>query len=189
MRLLPRAIGALLLLTLAAPLHAQRAAVRHGVWIGAGIGSGSARLSCDICRGNRERSTSGYLRIGATLSRTVLVGVEGSAWYDAGSIDKLLSALQGVVLLYPSPTSGFYLKAGLGVMQYSAKDNTDEASSKALSAQVGMGYELAVMRGLSVVPFANLYGSTAADLRFNNTVANLSAKTSLIQVGVGVTLH
>jgi hypothetical protein len=44
-------------------------------------------------------------------------------------------------------------------------------------------------RGLSIVPYANFLGSTGGDVRFNDTVSGLSANTSLLQFGVGLTLH
>jgi hypothetical protein len=85
--------------------------------------------------------------------------------------------------------SGFYIKTGLGVAQYSAKDQNDEISTQALAGQIGVGYEVMVARNLSIVPFANFQGTAGADVRFNNTVSNLSANTSLIQVGLGITMH
>jgi hypothetical protein len=184
------ALASAVLFVSAVPLAAQRAAERHGVWIGAGLGRGSARLSCEICRIDRTGGTTGYLRAGATVSKAVLVGLEATAWYKSrNNIDQLLGSLQAVVLLYPRPASGFYLKTGLGISQFSAKDDEDEVSSQALAVQIGVGYEVAMGRGLSIVPFANFLGSTAGDVRFNDTVSGLSANTSLLQFGVGVTLH
>jgi hypothetical protein len=184
------ALAGALLLGSSASLLAQRAAERHGVWVGAGIGLGSAKLSCDICRLDRTGGTSGYLRAGATVSKAVLVGLEATGWYKSKSnVDQLLGSLQAVVFLYPRPTSGFYLKSGLGISQFSAKDDQDEVSSQALSMQFGVGYEVAMGRGLSIVPYANFLGSTGGDVRFNDTVSGLSANTSLLQFGVGVTLH
>ncbi|HXI20928.1 MAG TPA: autotransporter outer membrane beta-barrel domain-containing protein, partial [Gemmatimonadales bacterium] len=72
---------------------------------------------------------------------------------------------------------------------FSAKDNQDEVSSHALAGQVGVGYEVPMGRSLSIVPFANFLGSTGGNIRFNNTVTDLSANTSLLQFGVGLTLH
>jgi hypothetical protein len=48
---------------------------------------------------------------------------------------------------------------------------------------------MAIGRSMSIVPFANFIGTSGADVRFNDTVSGLGAKTSLIQVGVGLTLH
>ena len=184
------ALVASLFVLSASGLQAQRAASHRGVWLGGGIGMGSARLSCTVCRSGRDGGGSGYLRIGATVTPQLLIGGEALAWYhSAGNLSFLLGSVQAVVFLYPMPTSGFYIKTGFGLAQYSAKDPNNKISSQALAGQVGVGYELAVGRGMSIVPYANFLGTTGADVRFNDTVSGLGAKTSLIQVGVGLTLH
>jgi hypothetical protein len=171
-------------------LAGQRVAERHGVWFGAGVGVGSARLSCSICRGGRDGGLSGYLRLGTTVSPQVLIGGETTVWYhSAAAVDYLLGSVQAVLYFYPARKSGFYLKTGFGLAQYSAKDSQDQVATQALAGQVGVGYEVAINRGLSIVPYANFLGSSGADLKFNSTVSSLSANTSLIQAGVGITLH
>lgn len=171
-------------------LLAQRTAAHRGVWLGAGLGMGSARLSCTICRAGRDGGASGYLRVGATLTPRFLLGGETAIWYHSeNDMSFLLGSILAVVYLYPMNNSGFYIKTGLGVAQYSAKDQNDEISTQALAGQIGVGYEVMVARNLSIVPFANFQGTAGADVRFNNTVSNLSANTSLIQVGLGITMH
>jgi hypothetical protein len=151
---------------------------------------GSARLSCSICRAGRDGGLSGYLRLGATVTPQLLLGGETTVWYHtAASVDYLLGSIQAVMYLYPLKKSGFYLKTGFGLAQYSAKDDQDKVSTQALAGQIGVGYEVAINSGISLVPYANFLGSSGADLKFNSTVSSLSANTSLIQVGVGVTLH
>jgi hypothetical protein len=183
-------VTSLLLLFAAPQLAGQRVAERHGFWFGGGVGMGSARLSCSICRGGRDGGLSGYLRLGATVSPQVLIGGETTVWYHTETtVNYLLGSVQAVMYLYPLRKSGFYLKTGFGLAQYSAKDDQDEVSTQALAGQIGVGYEVAVNGGLSIVPYANFLGSSGADLKFNSTVSNLSANTSLFQIGVGVTLH
>jgi hypothetical protein len=183
-------VASLLLLAASPRLEAQRVAERHGFWFGGGIGMGSARLSCSICRAGRDGGMSGYLRLGATITPQLLIGGETTVWYHtASSVDYLLGSVQAVLYLYPAKRSGFYLKTGLGMAQYSAKDSADKLSTQALAAQVGVGYEVAIGTSMSIVPYANLLATSAADLRFNSTVSSLSAKTSLLQIGVGITLH
>lgn len=183
-------VTSLLLLFAAPHLAGQRVAERHGFWFGGGVGMGSARLSCSICQGGRDGGLSGYLRLGATVSPQVLIGGETTVWYHSeAAVDYLLGSVQAVLYLYPVKRSGFYLKTGFGLAQYSAKDAQDEVSTQALAGQIGVGYELAINSGLSIVPYANFLGSTGADLKFNSTVSSLSANTSLIQLGVGITLH
>jgi opacity protein-like surface antigen len=180
--------AALLLVGTSSSAAAQ--AVHKGIWFGAGLGVGSARLSCQICQANRGSGTSGYLRAGATVTRQILVGLEGTAWTrNEDDIDFLLGSLQAVVFFYPQPNSGLYIKTGLGVSQYSAKDSEDKISSQALAGSVGLGYEIKVARSMSIVPYANFLGSTGADVRLNDNIAGLGANTSLIQFGIGLTLH
>jgi hypothetical protein len=184
----PAALVASLLVLTGSPAVAQ--VERSGFWFGAGVGMGSARLSCSICRGGRDGGTSGYLRLGATLTKRMLLGAEATVWYhSANSVDFLLGSVQGVVYLYPMRNNGFYIKTGLGMAQYSAKDNDDKISTQALAGQVGVGYEVPIGHTMSIVPFANFLGTSGADVRFNDTVNDLSANTSLIQLGVGITLH
>jgi len=183
-------VTSLLLLFAAPQLLGQRVAERHGFWFGGGVGMGSARLSCTICRGGRNGGMSGYLRLGATVTPQILLGAETTVWYHSeAAVDYLLGSVQAVLYLYPARKSGLYIKTGFGLAQYSAKDDQDQMSTQALAGQFGVGYEIAVNGGLSIVPYANFLGSSGADLKFNNTVSSLSANTSLIQVGVGLTLH
>jgi hypothetical protein len=179
------------LVLLATPaLSAQGVAARRGFWLGGGAGIGSARLSCTVCRAGRDGGGSGYLRLGATITPQILIGGEAIAWYHSESdVSFFLGSVQAVVMLYPMVRSGFFVKSGFGLAQYSAKDPTNKISSQALAMQVGVGYEMAVGRSMSIVPFANFLGTTGADVRFNDTVSGLGAKTSLMQVGVGLTLH
>lgn len=179
---------------LAIPLstaHAQRGAQRRGLWLGGGLGLGSGKLSCSVCRSDRSSGTAGYLRVGLTVSKAVLVGVEADGWYKSqDQVDQMLTAVHAVAFLYPRPSSGLFVKAGLGISQFSAKDDRDKVSSQALSIQVGAGYEMLLGHSFSVVPYLTFLGSTGGDVRFNNTVSStLSANTSLIQAGIGLTLH
>jgi hypothetical protein len=176
------------LLVSASPAAAQ--AVHKGLWAGAGLGVGSARLSCQICLGHRAGGTSGYLRAGATITRQMLVGLELNAWtHNEDNVDHLLGSLQAVFLFYPQPKSGLYIKTGLGMAQYTAKDDEDEISSQALAGSIGFGYEIKVARSMSIVPYTNFIGSTGADVRLNDNIAGLGANTSLFQLGIGITLH
>lgn len=171
--------------------HAQRGAQRKGLWLGAGLGLGSGKLSCSVCRTDRSSGTSGYLRGGFTLNKSVLLGIEADAWYRSqDQVDQMLTSVNAVGLLYPRPASGFYLKGGLGVSWFSAKDDRDKVSNQALSFQVGAGWEFLVGHSFSIVPYLNVLGSTGGSVRFNNTVSTaLSANTSLLQAGIGLTLH
>jgi len=178
-----------LLLAPPAALGAQEAGSHHGFYLGAGLGHGSAQLTCSICQGGRNGGTSGYLSGGYSVTPRVRLGAEILAWYKGGQVDYLLTSAQLVAVLYPLPKSGFFLKTGFGLAKYAAEDSDDKVNTKAFAGQVGVGYEVPVGRGLALVPFANFLGTTGGDVRFNDTVSGLSANTSLIQVGIGIGLN
>src|SRR5437763_13940585 len=63
------------------PARAQDAEPRHGAWLGAGLGYGAARFSCDTCGGGRRLSGwtfSGGL--GGTPNPHVQMRVLGVFW-------------------------------------------------------------------------------------------------------------
>ena len=73
-------IGTLAALALGRNLAAQQQRqARDGFWFGAALGSGWARVSCQICQGNNRSGLSGTLRLGGGVSRKVLIGAEVAA--------------------------------------------------------------------------------------------------------------
>jgi hypothetical protein len=142
-----------------------------------------------VCRAGRDGGTSGYLRVGATVSRQVLVGGEIIAWYHSeNQLDFLLGSVMAVAIVYPKVDKGFFLKTGLGLSRYTAKDANIKVSSQAIAASLGLGYDIPVTGNVLIVPFANFLGTTGGDVRVDQTVSGLAARTSLLQFGVGVTL-
>src|SRR6184192_1676492 len=75
-------LGTLAALALGRDLAAQQQRqARDGFWFGAALGSGWARVSCQICQGNNRSGLSGTLRLGGGVSRKVLIGAEVAAWW------------------------------------------------------------------------------------------------------------
>jgi hypothetical protein len=177
------------LLVVTAPLAAQKPAEHRGPFIGLGLGWGSARLSCNICTTERNEDISGFLRMGLALSQQFLVGLEADGWYDKATVSQFLGSAGLALWMYPSRKSGFYLKTGVGVSKYTASDEPDHFKTSSISGQIGVGYEFGVYRGVSVGPYANFIGTTSSSFSFNDTVVDGSANSSLIQIGVAVTLH
>ena len=170
-------------------LGAQQAPAHHGPFIGLGLGYGSAKLSCNLCDVSREGDISGFAKAGFALTQQFLLGVEADVWHDNQTISKLLTSFGVSLWMYPSRTSGFYLKAGAGMSRYSASQNNDQFKTTALSGQVRIGYEAAVAKSVSIGPYANFIGTSSSDFSFNDTVIDGSANSSLIQIGVSMTFH
>src|SRR5256886_4131774 len=84
----------------------QQRQARDGFWFGAALGSGWARVSCQICQGNNRSGLSGTLRLGGGVSRKVLIGAEVAAWWatietGADTVHQSLAAFGAAAYWYP----------------------------------------------------------------------------------------
>ena len=177
-------------LALSQPARAQEPTLR-GPWLGAGLGTGSAAVNCDICTGDRNGGLSGYLTGGFTFSPTLRAGAELAGWLDDTDDVRQRLMLYGASLYWtPSPTASWYLKGGIGLLNYNA-DATDDDEDEELGAgtgalQLGVGYDFRAGSRLWLTPYANLIVSTSGNLTSGNTIVT-DASFSLMQIGAGIT--
>lgn len=189
---LPRMATASLLVALALsqPARAQEPTLR-GPWLGAGIGTASAAVNCDICTGDRNGGLSGHLSGGFTFNRTLRAGAELAGWLDNTDQVRQRLILYGASLYWtPTPTASWYLKGGIGLLNYNA-DTTDDPDDDALGAspgalQLGVGYDFRAGSKLWLSPYANLIVSTSGNMTSGNTIVT-DASFSLMQIGAGIT--
>ncbi len=177
-------------LALSQPAMAQSPTLR-GPWLGAGLGTASASVNCELCVDDRNGGLSGYITGGITLSPSVRGGLELMGWFDStDDVSQRLLLYGASVYWNPVPASRWYLKGGVGLLNYRADDTTDpeddplRAGTAAL--QLGSGYELRAGTRLSISPFANLVVSTSGSLSSGNTIVT-DASFSMLQLGAGVT--
>ena len=146
----------------------------RGLWGGFGLGGGVnlTDLGGDSLGGGGGSlwGFSGYARIGGTLNQRVLLGAESSGWFgSSGGIDYSRGNLSGIILFYPSPSGGFFLKGGIGfayVMTgiYSSTtvggvyyQNSTSQSQGGFGATAGLGYDLKLGRNIYLVPEVGWY--------------------------------
>ena len=189
-------LGSLALLALGRDLPAQQQRqARDGFWFGAALGTGWARVSCDICQGTNRGGLSGVLRLGGGVSRAVLIGAEVAAWWTtiegaSDTVHQSLAAFGAAAYWYPSGRRPLYLKLGLDFVTHRADDGTDVITSTAIGPQFGAGYEWPVSPHLLVSPFINVaFGIVGGSLKFNGGKIQGSPGVSLAQLGVGITWH
>jgi hypothetical protein len=175
---------------LSQPARAQDPTLR-GPWFGGGLGTASASVNCELCVDDRNGGLSGFLTAGITLSPRVRAGAELMGWFDSTDDISQRLLMYGASLYWsPVVDQRWYLKGGLGLLQYhaddSADDDDDPLGASAAALQIGSGYELRAGSRLWVAPFANLVVSTSGNLTSGNTIVT-DASFSLLQLGVGVT--
>lgn len=170
-------LGMLVLILLACAAPAQLAAQvpeRSGFFIGFGLGYGSLGVE-DLS--DRETGLSGYLKLGGTLNSKVLLGVETGGWTkEENGATLTYGSLNGVAYIYPSETSGFYLKGGAGLATVELDLGiAGSADSSGLGVTLGAGYDIGFGGRFGLTPYLNyLWGS------FDGGNANV------VQLGLGV---
>ena len=190
MRRFPAALVASLFLSATAitPCAAQRLE-REGFWVGAGLASALTDVSCNVCIEDSKSVLSAVIRGGITLSPRWRLGLElvGTDNSEDGVNERLLG-MSGIAYLHPNG-GGLFLKGGLGILKFKADDDTNELTSTLLSLQVGAGYELPVSHRLSISAFSTLITTANGDLDYNGTRVTGDMNVTLIQFGLGVTMH
>ncbi|NUQ12429.1 MAG: outer membrane beta-barrel protein [Gemmatimonadaceae bacterium] len=164
-----RMMLALTLLLAAAPLAAQsNPQTREGFWISFGFGYGS--LGCEGCD-ERESGTSGYLRLGGTLSQRLLIGGEVNMWSkSAGGATLSVGNIGPVLYFYPNPMGGLFLKGGLGMAQIDLDVGAFQGTDTGVGVTLGVGYDARVGRNFALTPYFDLL-SSSFDGGTLNTVA------------------
>jgi hypothetical protein len=186
MRAASRLLAALGVLALcgAGAAAAQHPQTREGFWIGFGFGYGSRHESCDACGSTTDGGVSSFLKLGGTLSKSVLLGGSVNAWTKSESgLTETLGNVTGSVYYYPAPASGFFLTGGVGFSEYRLSDG-GSVDGTGWGFTVGAGYDLRVGRMISLTPVVNFaYGGGA------NPGGATGWKQNVIDFGLGVTFH
>ena len=171
------------------PVAAQSPTLR-GPWLGAGLGTASAQVNCELCVDDRNGGLSGYLAGGVTLSPSVRLGAELTGWFDnTNDVSQRLLLYGASAYWTPVPGGAWYLKGGLGLLNYHAgtpEENDEPLGASAAALQLGAGYDVRAGSRVWVSPFANLIVSTSGNLTSGNTVVT-DASFSMLQLGAGVT--
>ena len=154
-------------------------------WGGVGVGTGSARLSCDICTNDRTAGMTASAALGFGVGERVRLGVEGNAWRDKeGDLETILWSASLVGYFHPSGTRAFWTKLGAGIMRYQADDDGDRIDANTFGLLAGVGYDIPMTGSLSVGPFVTLATSSRADLKDGDRTIRERVSHSLLHLGV-----
>lgn len=172
---------------------AQHPQTREGFWIGFGFGYGTASLTNDTIRavggGSRESGATGFLKLGGTLSKSVLLGGEVNAWVKSDSgVTAELGNVSAAVYFYPAPANGFFLKGGVGFAS-TRFHNSGTATASGFGFLAGVGYDVRVGRNISLTPVANFYFGSDGDLKENGTTLDTGYRHNVFDFGLGITFH
>lgn len=179
-------LAILLLATLAlAPASAQtpQAAPRHskrggGGWVDAGFGYGYLSLTCANCSSAVAASgTAVTVSAGYTPARNVLLGVQAQQWWSTrADLGQKESSLLVIVQWYPWPATGFFIRAGNGIVRgpgaQAAGAPFPSTQGTGVGFALGVGYDVKVSRRLGVTAQAATNISALGDLSLGGQPAN-----------------
>lgn len=201
MRRTNRVLMALAMLTLAGAttLLAQGSRYpqeRRGFWIGFGLGAGQASVDCDLCDVKAATGASGYLKLGGRIGRSLLLGGESNSWVGTiedrveGEADVVAGYVAATIYWYPTPTSGLFLKGGLGGFNLTGESEFGEdLESSSAAILLGVGYDFRIRRMASITPVLTILRSAAGDLDVDGFTATDDFTSTVIAVQVGITWH
>ena len=172
-------LGALL----AGPAAAQEP-VRSGFWLDAGAGYGRLRVRCATCSGvGTAHGGTVTVTLGHSLSRKVVLGLEGQIWssWETGPREQVRS-LTVVAQWYPWHGGRFFLRSGTGIVQGPVVPRGTGASRASVQGTgvgltFGVGYDVPLGRRLGLAAQAASHVAALGDLslpgniNLNDTIA------------------
>jgi hypothetical protein len=190
-------LAALILGLGAAPsLSAQQSYRRQGFWVSVGGGYGSNKSDCQSCVDPRRKNGGSLLlKLGGTVSPSVLLGVESNLFFRSDSgINARLANLSLIGQWYPWSRGGFFAKGGVGLSYAKARFPTSEVNTSTTIEKLGMGltfgagYDIPVSRQISLSPVGNIYYAVLGDITYPGGLLDNSLMTQL-QIGLALTFH
>jgi hypothetical protein len=197
-------LAALLLLALAvAPASAQESPPSSartpkrggGLWVDAGVGYGHLRLACATCSTVvAANGTAVTVSAGFTPAQNVLLGLQAQQWSSSGgTLAQRVSSLIAVVQWYPWPATGFFMRAGNGIVRgpvapQAAGAQPSSTQGTGVGFALGVGYDVKVNRRLGLTVQAATDISALGDLTINGRPA-ADVIAYVTRLGVAVVLR
>ena len=176
-----------LLLLGALPLAAQNAPHREGFFIGFGFGGGGGTVADD----EDVSGGTGWLTLGGTVTPKVRLAADFQAFVPNGENGDLTTGTSTLaVLFYPSVTSNFFLKGGVGASQVTISTAGPDGSGFGFGEVFGIGFDARVGRKISITPQLTWFGGRTGDIEDDdgNPIAN-DVGFGVAALSVGVVFH
>ncbi|MDZ4699184.1 MAG: tetratricopeptide repeat protein [Rhodothermales bacterium] len=185
-----------------APIPAPRSAAhRSGFWVSAGIGPAGNELTCRACdllpEGDPWRGGNGAglaIAMGGSLNDRLLIGGEFNHWgrsVDDNPRSAAISSLSAIIRFYPTATTDFFLKGGLGLGGLALEGESVRIDTGGISVQLGLGYDIRLGQGkrFALSPFANLLAVIAegGQTRVAGAIVTGPQNPGFAQIGLAAT--
>ena len=172
-------------------LDAQSHIDRQGLWLALEAGAGWTRVSCDICRANRDLAPTLGVAIGTTMSPSIRIGADIIGWRATeGPVTELFGAVGAAVYWYPNPARPLQLKGGIAYASYRAADEEHALTGSAVGPLLGISYEWPLSRSLGLAPFASVHiASLSGELAFDGEPIAGDLSLAALRFGASLVTH
>lgn len=195
-------LWASLLALVAAGLPAQNPPrpQRSGLWGEVGAGIGHARLACSGCSDvQRSSGVTTHFRIGGTVSRHVLIGVEAFSLidhpfgYSAEDSTVAESGTVAVIVMWFPRNNGLFFKGGFGVATgdfsiQTGPSQADTSSGAGVGLTFGLGWDLPISRKFAITANLAAYVTALGDIVLPTRRVD-DVISTMYQLGVGFTFR
>jgi len=173
---------------------ATAAPARGGFHFSIGIGGASVSATCPGCDvdffDNRLNGLSGNIQIGGMATSRLAVAAEFSGWLKNDvPVYRRMAALTLIVLGYPSETSGFFVKGGVGGLRAIAENDFVTVQTDAWTAQTGIGYDFRIGGRTMLTAYANYVRTFSGATWLNGVSSPVALMPNAIQFGTAFTIH
>jgi len=178
--------------TVGGPAQAQ--ATRSGFHFAIGLGTASVSASCPGCDTSffedRLNGFSGVLQVGAVATPRLVVAGEFMGWIkNEDPVYRRVAGLSVVLMGYPSASSCFFIKSGVGGIRAIAEDDFLTLQTDAFMSTFGIGFDLRLGERTMLTPYANYVRSFGGQSWINGVVSPVVVTPNAIQLGTSLTLH
>jgi hypothetical protein len=170
------------------------APTRDGFHFSIGLGTASVSATCTGCDvdffGDRISGLSGYVQLGGAATSKLVIAAEFTGWMKNDvPIYRRIALLNLVLLGYPSETSGFFVKGGVGGLRAIAENDFVLVQSDAITATTGVGYDVPLGGKTKLTAYVNYIRTYNAETWINGFTTSVPVAPNAIQFGTALTLH
>jgi hypothetical protein len=161
-----------------------------------GGGFASSGSQCGTCGGeSRVSALSFTLRVGGALTKNVVLSAEYDAQSQPGDLTAArIASVALVAQWYPRVSDGFFVMGGGGFAVRSVSTAIDPAGDMGMETSIGpaflggVGYDVHLLRGLSVTPYAHYLWAAQANASVAGGSLYSPGKVGANMINAGVAL-
>lgn len=173
---------------------AQAPPVREGFHFSIGVGAAAVSASCPGCdvRFIEERTSglAGQLQMGGAITSRLTIAAQFAGWLRNDEVfNRRMASLSVVLLGYPSESSGFFIKGGVGGLAAVAETDAVYAEVQAFSSETGVGYDISIGETASATPYVSYIRTFGGTTWVDGFEVPVEVLPDAFRVGVALTVH